>query len=221
MIVGFSGKKISIIEILCIILILLILIVMAISGISSLIGKENINMWSQEEDLLIAEAEEYVMKNYRDDLVIGDSFDIQLSELESKNYLHNKVSDVCIDKSYISVYKDINNEYVYVPFINCLVNNYSDNNLLYPVIDASLDDDNLLISVREINHNQKVFIYSYMVEIYKGDNMLFDIKSNDINSREYIKNIDLSTYRSDNEKLKIIVSAENSIGFYTKTIINS
>lgn len=218
MIVGFNGKKTSIIEIFCVILILVVLIIMAISGISSLLGSDGENSWKQRENNIISKAEEYFLKNYKDDLVLGENIDIQLQALKEKGYLKEDLSNECINKSYVSVYKDVNGNYIYVPVINCFNYNYR-NNQKYPSVDASLNDNTLLISIKENSNNQKILLYDCKIKVYQEDEEIFNIDLDNINSKDYNKSIDLSKYNTNLDKLKIIISVKNTIGLYTDVCI--
>ncbi len=220
MIVGFNGKKISLIEIICIIVILVVLIAMAVSGISSLIGKDDGDMWEQREDILIAEAEEYYLKNSKDDLVYGDNFNIKLSELEKNNYLHDKFPNSCIDNSYVSVYKDIDGNYVYIPTIKCSSNDYI-SKTLYPVINTSLNDNSLLIDIRDSSNNQKVLLYDCTIKIYNDDEELLNNDFLDINLNEFRKTLNLKEYDEDISKLRVVVMARNNIGFTSEITLKT
>lgn len=116
--------RFTLVELICIVVIVTLLIIMAIIGASRVINNSKLDSKLAQEKLLIDACKSYINDN--NDIApktIGDSINIDLSTLKSKNYLkediYNNSKKSCMGKSYIRVYKLNRTEYTYLPYLYC------------------------------------------------------------------------------------------------------
>jgi len=195
------------------------LIIMAISGISSLIGKGDNNKWHQQENLIVSEAEEYFLENFSNDLIVGENYEISLLELQKAGYLDVNISKECIKNSYVDIYVNGYNKYVYVPHISCFSERFYTIDT-QPVVDV-LVEDNIVSFEMFASHSfdNKILLSDYQIIVFQDDKELFTSVVTGINKSDIKEQLDLNDYTDNLDNIKIELLVRNNIGNYIETII--
>lgn len=235
--------RFSLIELICIIVIVALLIIMSIFTTLKTLDKSDKDNKLLQEELIIKACEKYIIKNPSESpKAIGDSANIYISKLIERNYLSENVyyfnNESCVGKSYVRVYKLNNNEYSYLPYINCNnkkvveeipnpsvnmlfidSNDNSSNNLIFNNINESriyIDMDGGVDSF-----GRKIEIYNYEINIFmrtKDNPDLVKSYSSGVvdTNRRYSDTIDKKIMSYINAKdaieIKVVVRVTNTLG---------
>ncbi len=144
----------SIIELLCIIGILFVLILAGLRGIQVLSTSSLKNSIYHQEELVIEASKKYV--STIDNLDIGKRKKVTLKELVSLGYLKNDIKDEdkksCMNDSYVSIYKDSNKNYQYIPYLFCGNNiNYNEASINSYFLNVVKENNKYNISIGRIS----------------------------------------------------------------------
>ena len=113
----------TLVELLGVIVIIGILSTMAITGVTKLINKtKNVSDDTLKDTARMA-AESFMQAN-KDEMPksIGETTDLKIATLKRRNYIKefkNSKGQDCSNNSYVKVYKQSKNKYVYTPYIYC------------------------------------------------------------------------------------------------------
>ena len=178
-----NNKGFSLIELLAIVVILGIISVIGISATSMLSNKAKKNEMDAHKNVVTMSAQSYLQKNKNlVPKVVGESKNIQISELRESNYLtediKNSKGESCMENSYVRVYKLSKTEYTYVTYLYCGNEEVPETESVpSPKIDAKFTDSSGEVNNNKLKNVSDAYLYieinsatSSEIEEYKNQN---------------------------------------------------
>ena len=215
----------TLVELLGVIVIIGILSTMAITGVTKLINKtKNVSDDTLKDTARMA-AESFMQAN-KDEMPksIGETTDLKINTLKSSNYIKefkNSKGQDCSNNSYVKVYKQSKNKYVYTPYIYCGSDNPATTGS-GPVVDISIKENETKFTIKITEKNHNLNGYSYTLSTTTKDSSNNDVTTEVYNSgsikinniKTFSKQYDISKYIDVTTANAIVINvvAYNEVG---------